>query len=236
MRPGPHTTIWLKTNAALNTNLYQNTAELYHCSQAALGLKWQPTLLIAHGRMHIDRQGTSHAPCWPRPLHVPISFGISVWSSWYVFDILQEWLSECNLLALTDDVRCFSFYGQIFVWSKWVSKIGARWLATVHQRHFFPRSMCTLRETNYWHEMWPTQLDLSQPPKIGWSRSHHMMIKILWYVDLLSFRPNSLTWSTNLEKHYFWVLKGNTTFNLVQGGTEVGGTEGVKGSSRARAC
>ena len=99
---------------------------------------------------------------------------------------------------------------------------------------FFSRSMCTLRETNYWHEMWPTQLDLSQPPKIGWSRSHHMMIKILWYVDLLSFRPNSLTWSTNLEKHYFWVLKGNTTFNLVQGGTEVGGTEGVKGNSHKK--
>ena len=48
-------------------------------------------------------------------------------------------------------------------------------------------------------------------------------------VDLLSFRPNSLTWSTNLEKHYSWVLKGKTTFNLVQGGTEVGGTEGGKG-------
>ena len=153
---------------------------------------------------------------------------------WYkclvVVVCLWDSTGSWNLLAFINDVRCFSFYGQICVWSKWVSKIGTRWLTTVLQRLFFSRSMCTLRETNYWHEMWPTRLDLSQPPKIGWSRSHHMMIKILWYVDLLSFRPNSLTWSTNLGKHYFWVLKGNTTFNLVQGGTEVGGTEGVKGT------
>jgi len=153
VRPGPHTTIWLNTNDALNTNLYRNAAELHHCSQAAIGLKWQPTLLIARGRMQIDKQGTSHAPSRPRPLHVLISFGICVWSSWYAFEILQDWLSEYSLFALIDDVWCFSLHGQTYVRSKWVWKIGTRWLTTVHQHLFFSRSMCTLRETNYWHEM-----------------------------------------------------------------------------------
>ena len=118
MRPGPHTTIWLKTNVALNTNLYRNAAELHHCSQAAIGWKWQPTLLIARGRMQIDSQGTSHAPSRPRPLHVLISFGICVWSSWYASEILQDWLSEYNLFALIDDVWCFLLHGQTYVRSK----------------------------------------------------------------------------------------------------------------------
>ena len=125
---------------------------------------------------------------------------------WYKCLVVMECFWDSTGLAFRMQFASFDYWCAVFltVWTDLFliqASIEDRDKMTHHSAPtpFCSRSMCTLRETNYWHEMWPTQLDLSQPPKIGWSRSHNMTIKILWYVDLLSFRPNSLTWSTNLK-------------------------------------
>ena len=130
------------------------------------------------GRMQVHRQGTLHAPSRSRPLHVQISFGICVFLSRYTFEMQHDWLSACNLFASIVHWRCFSMYGHSYFYSIWVWGVGPGGFTTVHQHMFFYLSRCRVRETSYWHEMWPTCSVPSHPSKIHWSRSHHMMIKI----------------------------------------------------------
>ena len=142
----------------------------------------------------------------------------NIWDeTWFV--VWMQFVSFDCWLVLILIVWTFLFWLHV--------RMGSRTMTTHHSSptHIFCLSMRRLRETSCWHEMWPTCSVPSQPSKIHWSRSHQMLIKICWYVILLSFRPNSLNRFTNLEELDFGVLEGNTTSIWVHGGMEVGGRE-----------